>query len=147
MPPNEVVGTVVERNGRFDAYVELHQINAAEGEVIPASLTTQHTAKEEAAFATACRIYRMLGAQRRMIYSQASDAEFEVLVRALQQFQLYRTSLAEVRPSPIAEESLKETERLIGGLIKQNSRFPPGIQACGFGGLFQGPDPRSNHES
>jgi len=83
MPPNEVVGTVVERNGRFDAYVELHQINAAEGEVIPASLTTQHTAKEEAAFATACRIYRMLGAQRRMIYSQASDAEFEVLVRVL----------------------------------------------------------------
>jgi hypothetical protein len=124
VPPNEVVGTVTETKGRFDAYVELHQAADAEGQVIPAGLATQHMIKEEAAFAIACRIYRMLGAQRKMIFAQASDAEFEVFARALQHYQLYRSSLSEVRPPQVVEESLKETERLIGGLTKQHSRFP-----------------------
>jgi tetratricopeptide (TPR) repeat protein len=125
IPPNEIVGTVAENKGRFDVYVELHQIGTRAEEIIPAALATEHTAKDAAAFATACRVYRMLGAQRKMIYAEASDAEFEVFARALRQYQLYRSSLAEVRPPTITEESLKETERLLGGLMERNSRFPP----------------------
>jgi len=124
VPPNEVVGSVTERKERFNAYVELHQNQLADAQVLPAGLADQIATKEEAAFVIACRIYHLLGARRGMIYDQASDAEFEVFARALQQYQLYRSSLAALRPPEAADQALKETERLVNGLTQQNTQFP-----------------------
>jgi S1-C subfamily serine protease len=123
-PPNEVVGTVAETKGRFDAYVELRRAGGGEDHVERVGLASQHGDKHDAAFAVACRVYRMLATEQKMVYALASDAEFEVFARALQQYDLYRASLAEIRPPAVAETALKETERLLDGLIQQKSRFP-----------------------
>ncbi len=124
-PPNEVIGTITETKAHYQTYVELHRAGASRAQEVPASLSPTRDTKEDAAFTTACRIYRMLATDRGMIYTLASDAEFEAFARALGQYQLYRATHPEVWRSPqIAEDALKETERILGGLIQQKTHFP-----------------------
>jgi hypothetical protein len=123
--PNEIVGNISEKSKRVDVYAELRSHSSTINAIADSRwyLAQMHDVNE-ASYALACRIFRMLSARQSTMYLEASEADFYVFTRALQSYQLYRSHLAEATQEEEATKALKEANRLITELLNRNSQFP-----------------------
>ncbi|HET6325776.1 MAG TPA: hypothetical protein VFG04_13950 [Planctomycetaceae bacterium] len=119
VPPDAVTGSVSETQGAFEVYADLRMRNSAPSSTLVSQLPT----KNDAAFAIACHLFLRLPPKNQVL-ATATDAEFEVWMRALRQYQLYKESIKAVRDPKTAQQSLEKTEELLLALRTQKSTFP-----------------------
>lgn len=123
--PNQIVGSISERGKRVDVYAELRSSSptvAANGQ--GRWYISEMKDMNEASFALACRIFRMLAASQSPLYAKATDADFYVFTRALQNYQLYRARLVEVTSKEQANKALAKASQLVTELSNRDSQFP-----------------------
>lgn len=123
--PNEIIGNVSECTKRVDVYAELTSPTPSATAKHPNCwYISQMADVNEASVALACRIFRMLTAIQYPLYAKVTDADFYVFTRALQNYHLYRTRLAEAAHKKEVNSALSEASQFVTELRNRDSRFP-----------------------
>lgn len=124
--PNVIVGSISESSRGIDVYAELRNVAPDVGAKMGQGRWYFSEMKDvnDASFALACRIFRILLARESPVYANVSDAEFCVFTRSLQSYQRYRSRLATMASEEEIKESLTAADHLISELSNRNSRFP-----------------------
>jgi hypothetical protein len=139
-PPDEVVGTVSERNNQVTAQVELRHALGRQAP-IPPQETRDQESLEHTSFAIACRILYLLASDKDpAVLTTYAPEELEIYLRALRQFGLFNVYKNEARADPAKkqEAALAEADRLLTKLTGDHTNLDPAYKLASLVAFAKG---------
>jgi tetratricopeptide (TPR) repeat protein len=130
--PNEITGSVSERDKAIDVFVELRgSLRAAVGGA-GSWYIAQKSQISEASFDLACRIYRALAANKSEMIRSVNDSDFYVFTRANERYQIYQLRRADAARKEEALQALLDANELVTALTTRRSEFPYVYKLAGY---------------
>lgn len=136
-PPNEISGSVDEIDGKVTVFASLRGRMSGDDRKGARWYLTDMTARDEASFALATRLYFRATDESFIAWGDITDDAFYLFCCAARDYGLYRARLLLGREDD-AKAALKEADRLVTLLVTRSEAFSLGHKLAGYIAREQG---------